>query len=106
MTSQSLWSIILAGGEGTRMCPLVARCFEQGRPKQYCRFCGAKSMLEQTIDRALDLVEPQALITVIGTGHRGFVAGGIPGRILEQPKMRGTAVAVFCAPSPRTRRKP
>ena len=91
----SLWSIILSGGQGERMCPLVYRCFEQGRPKQYCRFCGPKSMLEQTIERALDLVEPDRLITVIGSGHRGFLGSRVPGRVLEQPEMRGTAVGVF-----------
>lgn len=91
----SLWVIVLAGGEGSRMCPFVNRCFGHSRPKQYCHFCGPKSMLEITIERALDLTVPECLITVIGKGHRAFLGDATAGRILEQPEARGTGVGIF-----------
>ena len=77
------------------MCPFVSRCFGHSRPKQYCHFCGSRSMLEITIERALDLTDPEHLITVIGKGHRGFLGDTTRGRILEQPEARGTAVGIF-----------
>lgn len=94
-SSHSLWVIVLAGGQGSRMCPFVNRCFGHSRPKQYCHFCGPNSMLETTIERALALTDPERLVTVIGKGHRNFLGDTTAGRILEQPEARGTAVGAF-----------
>lgn len=46
-----LWSIILAGGNGERLRPMVQSWLGQPRPKQYCTFLGTRSMLEHTLDR-------------------------------------------------------
>ena len=32
------WGILLAGGEGTRMRPLIRSWLGENRPKQYCTF--------------------------------------------------------------------
>ena len=89
------WVIILAGGEGTRMCPFTVYCFGHARPKQYCEFLGSRLMLEETVERALELTDESRLITVIGHGHRRFLNASIPGRVLDQPQSRGTAAGVF-----------
>ena len=39
-TSGSLWSIILAGGEGTRLRPLIERIHHDARPKQFAILTG------------------------------------------------------------------
>ena len=39
-TSDQLWSIILAGGEGTRVSSLIHRWLGRPKPKQYCAFVG------------------------------------------------------------------
>jgi len=38
-----LWSIVLAGGEGKRLAPMVKRWLGEERPKQYCTFTGTRS---------------------------------------------------------------
>ncbi|MEJ2108702.1 MAG: hypothetical protein P8Z37_02095 [Acidobacteriota bacterium] len=60
-----LWSIILAGGRGERIRPFVCRWRGHPIPKQYCAFVGTRSMLQQTLDRAITLGERDQQITVI-----------------------------------------
>ncbi len=90
------WVIVLAGGEGTRIQPLIKRCLGFSCPKQYFTFCGKHSMLENTVDRAAQLVGPERVITVIGQGHRRFLRHqNVQGEVIEQPTSRGTGAGVF-----------
>ena len=92
----SRWVIVLSGGEGTRMQELIEECFAHRYPKQYCTFCGSKSMLEHTVDRALQVVRPERILTVVGGGHcRFFDEELLAGRVIEQPKPRDTAAGVL-----------
>lgn len=52
--------IILAGGGGTRLFPLSRDCY----PKQFLHVIGDKSLLAQTIERFLGLVEAKDIIIV------------------------------------------
>ena len=95
MSSQS-WAIVLAGGEGTRIQPLIERCLGFACPKQYFTFCGERSMLEHTVERAVQLVGAERVITVIGNGHRRYLENQrIHGLVMEQPVSRGTGAGVF-----------
>lgn len=92
------WAIILAGGEGTRMRPLISSWLGGNRPKQYCTFVGSRSMFEHTVARARSVVADACLATVIGRGHRQWLgeSGAYPpGLVLEQPVNCGTAPGVF-----------
>ena len=51
---------MLAGGEGSRLKPLVRRLFGQDRPKQYVPLLGPSSLLKQTLERVGRLVPPSA----------------------------------------------
>lgn len=98
----SLHAIVLAGGEGRRLSPLVASWLGEPRPKQFCTFVGTRSMLERTWDRALELVDPDRVLTVITRGQARYLeaaTGSTPavGEVIEQPEPRGTAPAVFVA---------
>jgi mannose-1-phosphate guanylyltransferase len=94
--SNRSWVIVLAGGEGTRIQPLIRRCLGFPCPKQYFTFCGKRSMLENTIDRAAQLVGPERVITVIGKGHRRYLKNqSVQGMVIEQPSSRGTGAGVF-----------
>lgn len=98
-TSDQLWSIILAGGEGTRLRALVHRWLGRPTPKQYCAFVGTRSMLQHTLDRASRLTPPERMVTVVAHGHRRDALAQLDGRggstILFQPANRDTAAGVF-----------
>lgn len=93
------WGIVLAGGEGTRMRPLISHWLGGDRPKQYCTFVGSRSMFQHTLDRACSVVSEEHIVTVIGRGHRKFLAESaqenLPGVVLEQPGNCGTAPGIF-----------
>lgn len=90
------WAIILAGGRGKRMRRAIQRKFGVHIPKQYCTFSGKRTMLEHTIDRAQELVDPERIVTVIQTGHSCFFEEEkLRGKIIEQPVSRDTAPGVF-----------
>ncbi len=94
--SGSDWAIVLAGGEGTRIQPLIEQCLGFSCPKQYFTFCGSRSMLEHTIDRAVELVGEDHVITVTGNGHNRFLqTQRIKGMVMEQPQARGTGAGIL-----------
>ncbi len=94
-----LWSIVLAGGEGERIKPLILRWLGRHKPKQYCAFTGNRSMLEHTLDRADMLSEPEHKVTVIARSHRIQARPQFrqhhSGTVVEQPVNRDTAAGVF-----------
>ncbi len=90
------WAIVLAGGEGTRIQPFIESCLGFACPKQYFTFCGKRSMLEHTVDRAVELVGEERVITVTGSGHGRFLkTQRIKGMVMEQPLSRGTGAGVL-----------
>ena len=97
-SSSTIWPIVLAGGEGRRMQSFIRSWLGEERPKQYCTFVGRRSMLSHTWDRARAIARPAHVVTILGRGHRRFVAGmeePPPGTVIEQPADRGTAPGVF-----------
>ncbi len=98
-TSNQLWSIILAGGEGKRLCALVHRWLGRPTPKQYCTFVGTRSMFQHTLDRASRLTPPDHTVTVVAHSHRRDALAQLNSRsgstILFQPANRDTAAGVF-----------
>ena len=64
--------IILAAGDGTRLRPMIRRLRGDALPKQYVRFDGRSSMLEQSIERAATLIPEERLFTVVGRHHLDY----------------------------------
>jgi mannose-1-phosphate guanylyltransferase len=97
--SRTLWSIVLAGGEGERVRPLIQRWLGRHKPKQYCTFVGTRSMLRHTLDRAVQLTSPHRIVTVAAHGHRSEALSHLPeqhaGPLLLQPQNRDTAAGIF-----------
>jgi mannose-1-phosphate guanylyltransferase len=77
----------------------IRRWLGHPRPKQYCAFSGSRTMLEHTLDRALDAAAPSRVVTIINSDHRRFVEQprrlAIPGRLVEQPRRCDTGPGVF-----------
>jgi hypothetical protein len=48
--SGSLWAVVLAGGEGVRLRPLVRHLYGDERPKQFSHLLGTRTLLRQTLD--------------------------------------------------------
>jgi len=94
-----VWSIILAGGDGERLRPLIQRWLGCHKPKQYCAFIGTRSMLQHTLDRADLLTAParRFMICAREYQHEALLQlnGRPPGTLILQPAKRGTLAGIF-----------
>lgn len=93
-----LWSIVLAGGEGTRLAPMIKEWLGENRPKQYCSFTGTRSMLQHTVDRADTLTVPGHRVTVVGASQGETARSQLHDRggvLVVQPANCDTAPGVF-----------
>jgi mannose-1-phosphate guanylyltransferase len=93
------WAIVLAGGDGVRLRPLVQRFFGDERPKQFVPLMGADSLLRQTLDRVARVISPERTVVVSRTDHAPYIdtelAGSLTPRVLFQPANRGTGAGVL-----------
>jgi mannose-1-phosphate guanylyltransferase len=98
-TLPSTWTIVLAGGEGRRLRPLMERWFGEHRPKQYCTFVGGRSMLWHTVGRAEQLSGAERMLIVAADHHEALLTECLAprhlGRIVFQPRNRDTAPGIF-----------
>jgi len=96
---QDLWSIILAGGNGERLKPMVQRWLGQPKPKQYCTFIGTRSMFQHTLDRSDQIVPPERRVTIIARDHQDEawpqLSSRPHGKVILQPRNRETAAGIF-----------
>jgi mannose-1-phosphate guanylyltransferase len=94
-------AVILAGGDGRRLCSLSREIFGKEIPKQFCRFWGEATLLEQTRRRSASLIEPSRTLTVLTANHARFYQPLLEEMKDEpaiiQPSNRGTAPAILYA---------
>jgi mannose-1-phosphate guanylyltransferase len=95
----SCWAIVLAGGEGLRLRPLVRQIVGADRPKQYVPLLGQRSLLRQTLDRVSLVIACERTVVITASRHLGYVneefASTARPTILAQPFDRGTAAGVL-----------
>lgn len=94
--------MVLAGGEGHRLRPLIRRVLGDERPKQYVPLLEPRSLLRQTLDRLALRFSVSRTVVVTVRGHtdhiaREFTGVSDPPYVLVQPGDRGTAAAILHA---------
>jgi mannose-1-phosphate guanylyltransferase len=96
---ENIWGLILSGGEGTRLRPLITKLYGTNLPKQYCSIVGKRSMLQHTLDRIKSFIPCQQILTVVNPCHLEIVQEQLndqpPENIIVQPYNRGTAVGIL-----------
>jgi mannose-1-phosphate guanylyltransferase len=107
METGALYSVILAGGSGTRLWPLSRK----GNPKFLHALTGsAKSLLQATSSRLGPLTPPSHTYVVTGVGHAVAVARQLPdlpdANLLIEPSPRDSCAAIGLAATLIARRDP
>lgn len=97
---QAVYSILLAGGSGTRLWPVSRELY----PKQLVRFIGRDSLVQSTVKRLLPVIPSKNIRVVCGQEHVHEIARHMDdigadseGKIILEPCGRNTAPAVLLA---------
>jgi mannose-1-phosphate guanylyltransferase len=89
--------VIMAGGEGTRFAPLST----PERPKQFLQMVGDGTFIQQTMQRAAELVEPQRMYVATNERYVELVKSQLAdvpeGNIIAEPVKRNTAPCIAYA---------
>lgn len=95
----STWAIVLAAGRGRRLESLTMDPSGQSTPKQFCSLGGTRTLLDEALDRALSLTEPERTLVVVAAEHAAHWARltqRIPAaNVMVQPRDRGTAAGLL-----------
>ena len=94
------WGIVLAGGDGLRLRPLVELICGEKRPKQFCPLFDGCTLLAQTLRRAERTIPREHLLVSVVAKHRKWFLqedGLSRDQLIVQPVNRGTAPAVLHA---------
>ena len=98
-TEGELWAVVLAGGEGVRLQPLIRRLYGEARPKQFTGLVGSRSLLRQTLDRVRLAVPSDRTVVVTLKHHDSYLADALDGapvrRVMVQPEDMDTAAGVL-----------
>ena len=105
LSIDSFWSVIPAGGAGTRLWPLS----RQAAPKFLRDLTGSgRSLLQETYDR-LQVLSHDRFLVVTGAAHEEAVLGQLPqlkGSVLAEPSPRDSMAAIGLAAAVLERQDP
>jgi mannose-1-phosphate guanylyltransferase len=97
ITEPHLFSVIMAGGRGTRFWPAS----RDQLPKQLLPIAGSVPMVRATVDRILALTPPDRILVVTGRSHAEEIRSLLPDlprdNILVEPVGRNTAPCIGLA---------
>jgi len=99
MSGEHIWSVVLAGGEGTRLRALTTGPCGTPIPKQFCSLQGGRTLIEDAVARAAGLVDDERICAIVAQQHRQWwtqVLKRMPQpNIIVQPRNKGTAIGVL-----------
>ncbi len=100
-SSQKVWSMVLAAGDGTRLAALTTDAAGNAVPKQFCSLRGANSLLQGALGRGAHVAAPERVCTIVAEKHRRhwrpMLTGMAPDNIVVQPRNCGTANGILLA---------
>ena len=90
-----MYSIILAGGSGSRLWPLSRELY----PKQLLNIQNKDSLLQETLKRIVDFVPAQNIVSITNTKHNANVRYQLSSIVknpvvLSEPIAKNTASAI------------
>jgi mannose-1-phosphate guanylyltransferase len=94
MNKKDLYIVIMAGGQGTRLWPLSRKKL----PKQLLPFHESSTLLDLTVDRIKDLVEPEHRWIVTTQDYKTLIEqqlGNSVGTVLAEPSTQNTGPAIL-----------
>lgn len=98
-TTNLLWPIVLAAGEGNRLRELTTDAEGHSTPKQFCSLKGGPTLLQEALDRASAVAPPERTVAIVARQHHHWwstALRGLPSRnIVVQPSNKGTAIGVL-----------
>ena len=90
----SLWAIVLAAGEGTRLATVTRKLYGHDVPKQFAALDGDETLLQRTMDRVGRLVPPRRTVVVVAKHQQTLAEDQLeryPGvQVVCQPRNVGT----------------
>jgi len=99
VTDKNIYTVILAGGSGTRFWPLSRR----KKPKQFLKIIGGRSLFQETLRRVKPLADPKNIFIVTNAQYKNSVREQSVGfkipesQILCEPQGKNTAPAICWA---------
>jgi len=95
----SLWAIVLAGGDGTRLASLTEQLYGEPLPKQFAVLAGDRSLLQATIDRLSPIVPPSRTTVVVPAAYEALARKQLADyrgvHVVTQPANRGTGPGIL-----------
>ena len=99
MKTGNVWSIVLAGGDGTRLSELTTGAGRAAVPKQFCSVRGGPSLMRRAIRRGEDIAGLERTVVVVAEDHRNWWSPEVrdlpEANVIVQPCNRGTACGVL-----------
>ncbi|HQY29750.1 MAG TPA: sugar phosphate nucleotidyltransferase [Thermomicrobiales bacterium] len=94
---QSFWTVIPAGGSGTRLWPLS----RAAKPKFLLPLVGEASLLQQTAARLTTVAPIEQTMVICGPAHAAAIARQLPSveerNVIVEPSPRGSGPAIVLA---------
>jgi mannose-1-phosphate guanylyltransferase len=96
---RQIWTVILAGGEGTRLRRLTRALHGEDRPKQFAFIHGGRSLLQSTLARSKRWSAPDRSVVVVAREREAMARSQLPERstvdVVAQPANCGTGPGVL-----------